>query len=96
MDSKEMLIIATGIAAGNVTEAELVEMNLDDNTLTTILEVATSLGAGVVASSIASSLLNTKLGEDICNVTDELVVEPVKEVLSDVGDVFDDINPFNW
>lgn len=95
MNSKEMLVIASGIAAGSISEGELADMNLGDDALTQILELTTSFGAGSIASSMAANLLNTKFGNDICDTADEYVVEPVKEVLNDVGDVLDELNPFS-
>lgn len=85
------MVIAAGIVGGSITESELQDMNLDEDILSQILVLVATLGGGGIASALTISLLNTNVGETICDTMDEYVVDPISD-----SDLVDDLNPFNW
>jgi len=85
-NSKFLIELAAGLIAGNYTEEALSEM-LNDDQLSSVLSLASSIGAGTVSAIATNAILDTEIGRDICDTSDDII--------DTIGDAASSLNPFS-
>ena len=82
MQSKEIISLAAGLAAGNLTHDEILNKLGGDNALMNkVLALAVCVGAGAIATNLTRTIIEKTPLNDICDTADDMIGDTIGEAV---------------